>query len=93
MKKLTILLSALCIPAVAWAHNPGGAMISWAIVFFLALIISLILLKRFSKHIVINNKIIRFIVLFIVEIILLFLLMILIGMTLGILIYIHIFGG
>ena len=93
MKKLTILLSALCIPAVAWAHNPGGAMVSWAIMFFLSLIISLFLLRRIRRHITINNKFIRFIVLFVIEIVLLILLMIIIGGTLGEWIYTYVFGG
>jgi hypothetical protein len=92
MKKLTILLSTLCIPAVAWVHNPGYAMISWGIVLFLALIISLILLKRFSKSIVIYNKITRFIVLFTVEIVLFCLLTVVFMLTLGDFLYSYVFG-
>jgi hypothetical protein len=91
MKKLTILLSVLCIPAVAWAHNPGGYVMSLGVSFFLALIISLVLLKRIAKNVGISNKFIRYIVLFMIEIVLLLFLTIILGYTLGGLLYIYIF--
>jgi len=76
MKKLTILLSALCIPAVAWAHGTEILYFFVALFCIPAVLISPFLLKRLNKHIVINNKFIKFIVLLIIEIIFIFLLLI-----------------
>jgi len=76
MKKLTILLSALCIPAVAWAHISEGFIPSLSISPIFALVISLMLLYQFNRRIVINNKFLKIVVLSVIEIIFIVLLFI-----------------
>ena len=80
-------------PVVVFAHNPGGALMSIAIIFIISLIISLFLLKPIRRNIKIDNKFLRFLTIFFIEIVLLFLLNLVLSYTLGIFIYIHIFGG
>ena len=75
MKKLTILLSALCIPAVAWAHGGEVLVASLIATPILALIISFIMLPKLNKYIDIHNKFLRVIFLVIMEIILIVLLL------------------
>ncbi|MDR1761223.1 MAG: hypothetical protein LBR55_02110 [Bacteroidales bacterium] len=92
-KKIELLIMTIFIPSVIFAHNPGGASISWGIMFIISLIISLLLLKKIRKHIAIENKFLRFATLFVIEVTLLFFLTIALMLTLGTWIYIHIFGG
>ena len=92
-KKLIFLILAFLTPVAVWAHNPGGAMLSMAIVFILSLTISLFLLKFISRSIKIDNKFLRFLAIFFVEIGLLISLYFVLSYTLGIFIYIYVFGG
>jgi len=70
MKKLTILLSALCIPAVAWAHGTEILYFFVALFGIPALLISLFLTYLLNERIAINNKFLKFIVLFVIGIVL-----------------------
>ena len=70
MKKLTILLSALCIPAVAWAHGTEILYIFAALFGIPTLLISLFLTYLLNRRIVINNKFLKFIVLLVIGIVL-----------------------
>ena len=75
-KKIMLLLAALFIPVIVFAH---GVEILWyvgSILFLPSLVISLFLLKWIKRCIVISNKFARFLVLFIIEIVLLFFLII-----------------
>jgi hypothetical protein len=84
-KQIMLLIMTLLIPSVVYAHHGREEVIIWGIMFFLSLIISLILLKRISRHITINNKFAKFVVLFMIEIVLLYLLTIIL-FTLGLLV-------
>ena len=91
-KKIEFLVTTIFIPSAVMAHNPGGAVMFYGIMFILSLIISLILLKRVHRHLTIKNKFFGFVVLFVIEIGLLFGLTIILSYTtFGILAYI--FGG
>jgi hypothetical protein len=90
MKKQNILLlMGFLTPSVVFAHGEEAV---WylAIVFFLSLILSLILLYLISRGITISDKFVRFVVLFFIEIGLLFLLTIMLAFILEILI-VHVF--
>ena len=93
-KKNSTLIAMLFVPAVACAHNPGGAMISMSIAFIISLIVSFPLLKLISRrYITIKNKFMRFLVLLIVELCLLFLLFVVLSLILGEFLYTYVFGG
>jgi len=92
-KKIIFLISTLLMPVAAFAHDPGGALLSMGIVVILSLIISLLLLKSISRYINIDNKFLRFLALFFIEIGFLLLLYLVLSFIIGIFIYTHIFNG
>jgi uncharacterized BrkB/YihY/UPF0761 family membrane protein len=59
-------------PSVALAHEAVGFVVGWsALSFFISLIASFFLLKRFNQRNPIDNKFIRFIILFVLGLLLL----------------------
>ncbi|MCL2329253.1 MAG: hypothetical protein FWC39_12180 [Bacteroidetes bacterium] len=87
------MIPAIFIPSVVFAHNPGGALMSWVMMFGISLVASLFLLKKIRRRITIENKFLRFSALFAIEIVLLFCFMVVLSSTLGIWIYVNLFGG
>ncbi len=92
-KTFKLILSLTFLPLMVFAHNPGGAIISYAISFFLGIILSLVIFKFTKQKIKIENKYLKFFALFVLELGLLLISTILLMSTLGIFIYINCFGG
>jgi hypothetical protein len=94
MKRIyAILIIIFLIPSLVSAHNPGGAMISFGIMIFLSLIISLFLLRFINRYVTVNNKYLKIVVLLIFELLMLFILTFILTETLGIYVYTNFFGG
>jgi len=55
-KKIKLLIPAIFIPSVVFAHNPGGALLSWVMMFGISLVASLLLLTHIAAQLLKNHK-------------------------------------
>ena len=90
---MILTFSFVVLPLMVFAHNPGGAIITYAISFILAIFLSLPVLRFIKRKITIENKYIKFFALLAFELGLLFLFSILLMSTLGYFVYVYCFGG